>query len=106
MNRPPRKISGFDESRKYESCPDCNLREALTRTVQRPQHDFDPFRRRAIKQGRTTGIRFSPTTVDACEVCKGTGQVLRMKQGDPYDREAMHPVESAKKTKKRKKKRK
>jgi len=106
VNRPPRKMSGFDESRAYETCPDCNLREALTRTTQRPQRDSDPFRRRALKQGRTIGIRFSPTTVDACEICKGTGEVPRAKKGDPYDRDAMHPVETAKSKKKRKKKRK
>lgn len=102
--RPQRKISGFDDSRMYESCPDCNLREALTRTTQRPQHDFDPFRRRALRQGRTIGIRLSPTTVDACEVCRGTGEVLRARRGDPYDRDAMHPVEAGKKPKKKKKK--
>src|SRR5689334_22606830 len=94
--RPSRRISGFDESRIYETCPDCNLRDALTRTTQRPQHDSDPFRRRALKQGRSIGIRFLPTTVDACESCKGTGQVRRAKRGDPYDRDAMYPVEKSK----------
>lgn len=107
MRNKRRVIPGFDESRRYETCPDCNLREALTRTIQRPQHDSDPFRRRALRQGRTIGIRFSPITVDACEGCKGRGEILRAKKGDPYDRDAMHPVEAAKKSnKKRKKKRK
>lgn len=104
MNRPPRKISGFDEARLNETCPDCNLRGALTRTVQRPQHDNDPFRRRALKLGRVIGIRFSSTTVDACETCKGTGEVPRMRRGDPYDRDAMRPVPKPVKRKKRKKK--
>lgn len=101
--RPPRKISGFDESRRYETCPDCNLRGALTLTTQRPKRDPDKSRRRALKEGRTIGIRFSPTTVDACETCRGTGQVPRSRPGDPYDRDAMYPVEAKKRTKKRKK---
>lgn len=101
--RPPRVRSGFDESRTHETCPDCNLRNAYTLTTQRPKRDSDPFRKRALKQGRTIGIRFSPTTVDACETCKGTGQVPRSRPGDPYDRDAMYPVEASKYKKKRKK---
>jgi len=100
---PPRFRSGFDEARLYETCPDCNLRGALTRTTLRPQRDSDRFRRRALEDGRVIGIRFPATTVDACETCKGTGQVLRMRPGDPYDRDAMYPVEAAKRKKKRKK---
>lgn len=102
--RPPRVVSGFDEARLYETCPDCNLRGALTRTTLRPQRDSDPFRKRALEQGRTIGIRFPATKVDACEVCKGTGQVLRARPGDPYDRDAMYPVEKPKKNKKKRKK--
>lgn len=104
--RPSRRLSGFDEASKHETCPDCNLREALTRTLQRPIHDHDPFRRRALKQGRVIGIRFSPLAVDACETCNGTGEVPRLKPGDPYDRDAMHPVEAGKKKKSKRRKKK
>lgn len=72
-----------------DPCPDCNLRDALSRTVLAPLHDRDFKRRRAYRQGKP--IQASPLVVDYCENCGGTGRVPRESHHDPYENTLTRP---------------
>ena len=81
--RPTRTPRFPGRNLKTEPCPDCGLRNALSRTTLRPIHDRDPFRRRLYR--RSAPINLIATVVDGCMACGGSGYVPRSRPGDPYE---------------------